>query len=51
MFKIVLAMVWLLVIARNITMGVAWHRFTAWFNIWFKREALRAVRRSARSSR
>ena len=19
-------------------MGVAWHRFTAWFNIWFKRE-------------
>ncbi|GAA4707064.1 heterodisulfide reductase-related iron-sulfur binding cluster [Nocardioides conyzicola] len=39
MFKIVLAMVWLLVIARNLTMGVAWHRFTAWFNIWFKREA------------
>ncbi|CAB4696653.1 MAG: 4Fe-4S dicluster domain-containing protein [Actinobacteria bacterium] len=39
MFKIVLAMVWLLVIARNITMGVAWHRFTAWFNIWFKRES------------
>ncbi|WP_081795134.1 (Fe-S)-binding protein, partial [Nocardioides sp. URHA0020] len=38
MFKIVLAMVWLLVIARNITMGIAWHRFTAWFNIWFKRE-------------
>ncbi len=38
MFKIVLAMVWLLVIARNITMGVAWHRFTAWFNIWFKRD-------------
>jgi Fe-S oxidoreductase len=38
MVKIVLAMVWLLVIARNITMGVAWHRFTAWFNIWFKRE-------------
>src|SRR6478735_4489061 len=39
MFKIVLAMVWLLVIARNITMGVAWHRFTAWFNIWFKRDS------------
>ena len=32
-------MVWLMVIARNITMGVAWHRFTAWFNIYFKREA------------
>src|SRR3954447_22485000 len=31
-------MVWLLVIARNLTMGVAWHRFTAWPNIWFKRE-------------
>ncbi len=38
-FKIVLAMVWLLVIAQNITMGIAWHRFTAWPNIWFKREA------------
>ena len=36
--KIVLAMVWLVVIARNLTMGIAWHRFTAWFNIWFKRE-------------
>ncbi|MBA2954769.1 4Fe-4S dicluster domain-containing protein [Nocardioides sp. MAH-18] len=39
LFKIALAMVWLLVIARNLTMGIAWHRFTAWFNIWFKREA------------
>jgi Fe-S oxidoreductase len=38
MIKILLAMVWLMVIARNLTMGVAWHRFTAWFNIWFKRE-------------
>ena len=38
-FKIALAMVWLMVIARNITMGIAWHRFTAWFNIYFKREA------------
>ncbi len=39
LFKIVLAMIWLLVIARNITMGVAWHRFSAWPNIWFKRES------------
>jgi len=39
MFKIALAQVWLLVIARNLTMGIAWHRFTAWFNIWFKRES------------
>jgi Fe-S oxidoreductase len=38
MIKICLAMVWLIVIANNLTMGVAWHRFTAWFNIWFKRE-------------
>ena len=37
-FKIALAMIWLMVIARNITMGIAWHRFTAWFNICFKRE-------------
>ena len=36
--KILLAMVWLAVLARNITMGVAWHRFTAWFNIYFKRD-------------
>jgi len=39
MVKIVISMTWLITIARNITMGVAWHRFTAWFNIWFKRES------------
>ncbi|MBK5216617.1 MAG: 4Fe-4S dicluster domain-containing protein [Propionibacteriales bacterium] len=39
MVKLVISMTWLIVIARNITMGVAWHRFTAWFNIWFKRES------------
>ncbi len=39
MVKIVSAMVWLIVISNNLTMGVAWHRFTAWFNIWFKRES------------
>ncbi|MEQ4500224.1 heterodisulfide reductase-related iron-sulfur binding cluster, partial [Nocardioides kribbensis] len=38
MIKIVLAMIWLIVISLNLTMGVAWHRFTAWPNIWFKRE-------------
>ena len=38
-FKIALAMIWLMVIARNITMGIAWHRFTAWFNIYYKRES------------
>ena len=36
--KVFSAMVWLIVIAANITMGVAWHRFTVWFNIFFKRE-------------
>ncbi|QIX25353.1 4Fe-4S dicluster domain-containing protein [Nocardioides sp. JQ2195] len=39
MVKIVSAMAWLMVISSNLTMGVAWHRFTAWFNIWFKRES------------
>lgn len=39
MVKIVVSMTWLIVIARNITMGVAWHRFTAWFNIFYKRES------------
>ncbi|MBB5154453.1 (Fe-S)-binding protein [Saccharopolyspora phatthalungensis] len=38
-FKILSAMIWVIVIASNITMGVAWHRFTAFFNIYFKREA------------
>lgn len=37
--KVFSAMVWIIVIAANITMGIAWHRFTVWFNIFFKREA------------
>uniref|UniRef100_UPI000F091291 heterodisulfide reductase-related iron-sulfur binding cluster n=1 Tax=Nocardioides pantholopis TaxID=2483798 RepID=UPI000F091291 len=37
--KILMATIWLTVLCRNLTMGVAWHRFTAWFNIWFKRES------------
>ncbi len=40
MIKVVLAMTWLIVISSNLTMGVAWHRFTAWFNIFFKRESV-----------
>jgi Fe-S oxidoreductase len=36
--KILVSWTWGIVIARNITMGVAWHRFTAFFNIYFKRE-------------
>jgi Fe-S oxidoreductase len=37
--KIVISMAWFAVLGLNLTMGVAWHRFTVWPNIWFKREA------------
>ena len=37
--KLMSGMVWLAVVGRNITWGVAWHRFSAFFNIYFKREA------------
>jgi hypothetical protein len=37
--KIVVSMAWAIVLGLNATMGVAWHRFTAWPNIWFKRKA------------
>lgn len=42
-FKILSAMIWVIVVARNITMGVAWHRFTAFFNIYFKRDPERTA--------
>ena len=35
--KIVVSMVWFIVIGLNLTMGVAWHRFLAFFNLFFKR--------------
>ena len=35
--KIVVSMTWFIVIASNLTMGVAWHRFLAFFNIFYKR--------------
>ena len=35
--KILVSMAWFIVIASNLTMGVAWHRFLAFFNIYFKR--------------
>jgi ferredoxin len=38
MVKIVISFTWMIVISRNLTMGVAWHRFTVFFNIWFKRK-------------
>ena len=37
--KIVVSMAWFIVIASNLTMGVAWHRFLAPFNIFFRRNA------------
>lgn len=37
--KIIVSITWFVVIALNLTMGVAWHRFLAFFNIYFKRYA------------
>ncbi|NYE72673.1 (Fe-S)-binding protein [Microlunatus parietis] len=37
--KIIVSMAWMITISLNLTMGVAWHRFTAWPNLWFKRES------------
>ncbi|BCJ65404.1 (Fe-S)-binding protein [Polymorphospora rubra] len=38
LIKIAISMTWLIVISLNVTMGVAWHRFSAFFNIFFKRD-------------
>ena len=37
--KIVVSMTWFIVIASNLTMGIAWHRFLAFFNIYYKRNS------------
>ncbi|GAA3730566.1 (Fe-S)-binding protein [Salinactinospora qingdaonensis] len=37
--KIVISWLFFMVIARIMTMGIGWHRFTAFFNIYFKRNA------------
>ncbi|MEV0455624.1 (Fe-S)-binding protein [Catellatospora methionotrophica] len=37
--KIVVSMGWAITIGLNPTMGVAWHRFLAFFNIYYKRNA------------
>ena len=50
MLKILISFAWMITISVNLTMGVAWHRFLAFFNIWF-RASRPGVRRSARSSR
>ena len=35
--KIMISFAWFIVIAKNLNMGLAWHRFTAFVNIFFKR--------------
>ncbi len=37
--KILISYAWMITISINPTMGVAWHRFLAFFNIYFKRHA------------
>ena len=37
--KITVSLAWFVAIGLNPTMGIAWHRFTAFFNIYFKRNA------------
>lgn len=37
-FKILVSFAWMITISLQPTMGVAWHRFLAFPNIWFKRE-------------
>ncbi len=37
--KIMVSFAWMITIALQPTMGVAWHRFLAFPNIWFKRES------------
>src|SRR6476619_6356667 len=39
MLKILISFIWMITISVNLTMGVAWHRFLAFFNIWFKRDS------------
>jgi len=37
--KIFVSMLWFIVIALNLTMGVAWHRFLAFFNVYYRRHS------------
>jgi Fe-S oxidoreductase len=39
MIKLSVTMIWAITIGLNTNMGVAWHRFLAFPNIWFKRNA------------
>ena len=51
MLKIVISFTWMIVISLNTTMGVAWHRFTAWLQHLVQARARPAAPPSARSSR
>jgi Fe-S oxidoreductase len=39
MIKIGVSLIWMIVVSLNTNMGVAWHRFLGFPNIWFKRNA------------
>ncbi len=39
LLKILISMAWMITIAVTMTMGVAWHRFLAFFNIYLQRNA------------
>ncbi|MGI5253884.1 heterodisulfide reductase-related iron-sulfur binding cluster [Actinacidiphila glaucinigra] len=43
MIKIGVSLIWMITVSLNTDMGVAWHRFLAFPNIWFKRNADGAV--------
>ncbi|SEP95297.1 (Fe-S)-binding protein [Streptomyces radiopugnans] len=39
MVKLGTTMIWMITVSLNTDMGIAWHRFLAFPNIWFKRES------------
>ncbi|MDX2937366.1 (Fe-S)-binding protein [Streptomyces ipomoeae] len=39
MIKIGVSLIWMITVSLNTNMGVAWHRFLGFPNIWFKRNA------------
>ncbi|MDJ0340371.1 (Fe-S)-binding protein [Streptomyces sp. H10-C2] len=43
MIKIGVSLIWVITVSLNTNMGVAWHRFLGFPNIWFKRNADGAV--------
>jgi hypothetical protein len=49
--KILMSFAWMITISLQPTMGVAWHRFLAFPNIWFKREASGRTALGAAASR